>query len=247
MPYKAAKAIAATFCYNIRHALTPLFGKEFLNMCVHPKDPKYAKFLIDPAIVRECTDETNRWRTEGVTYQPHSVEQHAVTSMPSMPSTPSTPQMRFDLSPWGYNTTNPRHKKAIDQESGYGTEEDPGRDYMFSPEISPRSTTWTSINRSQSPSSPSAFSAPHRWLTSVPGGFNDEKLRTKRTLSKVTYGGNEAELCPPTTVSDSDTGSDFGDGYHTEKEIDAAEILLGLSNAECALHRIKRTRHGARY
>lgn len=247
MPYKAAKAVAATFCYNIRHALTPLFGREFLNMCIHPKDPKYAKFLIDPAIVRECTNETNRWRTEGVTYRPLEVGPHDIVSMSSIPSTPSTPQMRFSLPPWGYSASKPRNTKLTDQESGYGTEEDPGKEYMFSPEVSPRSTTWKSINRSQSPTSPSAFHPPQRWLTSVPAGFAEEQPRTKRTLSKLAYGCGEAEEHSPFAASDTETGSDFEDVHHTEKEIDAAEILLGLSNAEYALHRVKRTRRGSKY
>jgi hypothetical protein len=69
MPYQAAKAIASTFCYNIRWALTPVFGNDFPSTCLPPNNPNYAKFLIDRDIVQECTDETDRFRVEGASYR----------------------------------------------------------------------------------------------------------------------------------------------------------------------------------
>ncbi|KAF2458756.1 transcription regulator HTH, apses-type DNA-binding domain-containing protein, partial [Lineolata rhizophorae] len=51
VPYKAAKAIAATFCYEIRHALTPVFGPDFVNQCIPPGSPNFQNFKINPAIV----------------------------------------------------------------------------------------------------------------------------------------------------------------------------------------------------
>lgn len=256
MPYKAAKAVAATFCYNIRHALTPLFGKDFLSKCVRPNDPNYAKFLIDPKIVRECTEETNRWREEGVTYKCSPVEQHSPVTMPALPNTPTTPttpttpQMKFTCPPWGVKSSKSQCMKATDQESGYGTDEDPSEKYLFSPEVSPRSQTWASVNRSQSPVSLPAYSPPQRWLTSVPGGFNDEQLRAKRTLSKVACGDEGADrplTAAPVVEDGNDLEAEYVDGYHTRKELGAAEILLNLSAADSALHRTKRTRRGSKY
>jgi hypothetical protein len=250
MPYKAAKAVAATFCYNIRHALTPLFGKEFLSMCTHPKNPNYAKFLIESAIVRECTEETNRWRLEGVTYKPSPVEQHfTIITSPK----PRTPQMRFAYPVWEVKASKSQQAKQPDQESGYGTDGDANEKYMFSPEISPRSQTWTSVNRSQSPSSLSTFSPPQPWLTSVPEAFGNEHLHTKRLLSKVTYGADNEQdsypgpIAPATLDMDFEPEGDYGDGYHSKKELGAAEILLNLSAADSTLHRTKRTRRGSRY
>ncbi|KAF2432920.1 DNA-binding domain of Mlu1-box binding protein MBP1, partial [Tothia fuscella] len=51
MPFECAKAVAATFCYNVRHALTPLFGKDFLDICIHPAHPSYGNFKIDQSII----------------------------------------------------------------------------------------------------------------------------------------------------------------------------------------------------
>lgn len=62
MPFEAAKAVAATFCWNIRYALTPLFGVEFLSICIPPGSPGYGRMVIDPSIVREATILAERYR-----------------------------------------------------------------------------------------------------------------------------------------------------------------------------------------
>ena len=132
MPYKAAKAVAATFCYNIRWALTPIFGKDFLSMCIPPKDPNYAKFLIDPAIVLECTNESNRWRLESEEELKPAVDGY---------STEDTPRMAFARSPWVARTPKQRRTKPADLESGYGTDTDESDRYQFSPQVSPMAHT----------------------------------------------------------------------------------------------------------
>ena len=55
IPYAAARAIAKTFCYSIRHALTPVFGVEFIDDCIHPDSKDFGVMMIDPAITSECT------------------------------------------------------------------------------------------------------------------------------------------------------------------------------------------------
>ncbi|KAI5797658.1 hypothetical protein EDC01DRAFT_629043 [Geopyxis carbonaria] len=54
LPYEAAKALAAKFCYNIRYALTILFGEDFPDLCLPETHEEYGKFEIDPAIIVEC-------------------------------------------------------------------------------------------------------------------------------------------------------------------------------------------------
>ncbi|KAF2704404.1 hypothetical protein K504DRAFT_472204 [Pleomassaria siparia CBS 279.74] len=268
MPYAAAKAVAATFCYNIRYALTPVFGKDFLTMCIHGKDPSYAKFLIDPAIVRECTAQTNRWKEEGKAFKPAEMEP---------PSVISTPRSQFACPPWGFKGMKQQQRRAkpADIESGYGTDTDQSDKYIcspqFSPQISPRSQlqAWTPVNRSQSPVSSIEFKTPsfspvmtsnpilpNPCLSSVPGVFEDHHLRTKRTHSKVAYGIEEDEIPRPSTstsapADEEDNGSysenDCGDGIHTKKELDAAEIILALSAADKSLPPTKRTRRGSKY
>ncbi|ETN41083.1 uncharacterized protein HMPREF1541_03018 [Cyphellophora europaea CBS 101466] len=62
IPYAAAKAIAATFCYSIRYALTPVFGIDFIDLCVEPMDPRFGCMLIDQAITEQCRAEAARFK-----------------------------------------------------------------------------------------------------------------------------------------------------------------------------------------
>lgn len=61
LPFEAAKAVAATFCYNIRYALTPIFGLDFLSMCLVPMDPGFGQMIISPAIVRQCSETAEQY------------------------------------------------------------------------------------------------------------------------------------------------------------------------------------------
>jgi hypothetical protein len=281
MPYAAAKAVATTFCYDIRWALTPVFGKGFLNSCIPPTSSSFGKFHIDPSIVRDCSIETERWRQEGEAYKAHKpAEGYDATSL-DLISVTGTPKSAFTSPPWGVRDMKQRKAKPTDIESGYGTDTDQSDKYLcsprFSPQVSPRSQAWTSVNRSQSPSSPvtvgfraPAYSynppmrsspslpSPSIWLSSVPGACAEIAMKTKRTHSKVTFGTEEDESSHPMTAckdvappdaSDyaSDEEGDYGDGVHTRKELDAAGIILALSTADQALPPTKRTRRGSDY
>lgn len=64
MPFEAAKAIAATFCWEIRYLLTPLFGLDFPEMCICPTDRvNFGRMVIDPAIVEEAAETARRYRS----------------------------------------------------------------------------------------------------------------------------------------------------------------------------------------
>lgn len=54
VPYEAARAMATTFAWRIRFALVPLFGPSFPGECIRPGDEGFARFAVDPAIVRQC-------------------------------------------------------------------------------------------------------------------------------------------------------------------------------------------------
>ncbi|RMZ89163.1 hypothetical protein DV736_g3605, partial [Chaetothyriales sp. CBS 134916] len=62
IPYDAARAVAATFCWDIRYVLTPVFGIEFLDMCIPPDSDKYGLMLIDPKITKLCTEQACEYR-----------------------------------------------------------------------------------------------------------------------------------------------------------------------------------------
>jgi hypothetical protein len=256
MPYQAAKAVAATFCYDIRWALTPVFGKDFPSLCLHPKDPGFAKFLIDPAIVQFCTAETNRFRKEGPSYLISTTDMSppAKTVKTEMESPPRQPRALT------------RRARPTDIESGYGTDTDQSDKWAFSPQVSPRSQ-WTPVNRSLSPCSPrtttsSAMSSPVgmqpvpyiQMPTSVPGGYYTKDFRTKRTHSKVGFGDDyDEEMAPrPQTAGTihGDGAMNFqsgGDTGRTQTDINAAELLLSLGWGEQQVLSppTKRTRRGS--
>ncbi|OQD79038.1 hypothetical protein PENANT_c065G03618 [Penicillium antarcticum] len=64
MPFEAAKALAVTFCWNIRYALTPLFGNDFPAMCIHPNDRKnFGRMVVPPGVIRRATETAMHYRS----------------------------------------------------------------------------------------------------------------------------------------------------------------------------------------
>lgn len=51
-PFNVARAVAASFCWKIRHVLSIVFGYDFVSQCIPPGDPRFGQMTIDPAIVR---------------------------------------------------------------------------------------------------------------------------------------------------------------------------------------------------
>ncbi|PUU83749.1 hypothetical protein B9Z19DRAFT_750928 [Tuber borchii] len=54
IPYEAAKALAAKFCYRIRYALTIIFGDSFPEQCLPEHHPEFGKYQIDAKIISAC-------------------------------------------------------------------------------------------------------------------------------------------------------------------------------------------------
>lgn len=255
MPYHAAKAIAATFCYEIRWALTPVFGNDFPSICLQPKDPGFGKFVIDPSIVQYCAAETNRFRTEGVLYSVSALNTSSPVKSPKNP---------FGSLPWGAGTMKQRSILPVDMESGYGTDSDKSDKYLFSPQFSPRNQcTWVSANRSPSPVSSriaksSTMGSPVSTQTSeamlavasATGEHYDATSSMKRTHSKVAFGDtyNDETLARPQTASTVDVEGDQGlesvrgDQVYSQSELEAAELLMMLSAVDRSLPASKRTR-----
>ncbi|KAL7276549.1 hypothetical protein RUND412_000472 [Rhizina undulata] len=54
IPFEAAKALAAKFCFKIRFALTIIFGEDFPQLCLPESHPEFGKYSIDPEIIERC-------------------------------------------------------------------------------------------------------------------------------------------------------------------------------------------------
>ena len=138
MPFEAAKAVAATFCYHIRYALTPLFGLDFVSKCLKPGEDRFGHMVIDRQIVRRCTDEANGYRST-------SRESSRVAS-------PTTPVSPSNMSKWTPRPLRPRLTGLFDSESGYYSDTDRSDKYLASPQsISPKPAfSWTAMNTPRS-------------------------------------------------------------------------------------------------
>ncbi|KAI5249003.1 hypothetical protein E4T43_01114 [Aureobasidium subglaciale] len=89
MPYGCARAVCATFCWHMRWALTPIFGPSFIRDCLPPNHPGFARFTINPDVVRVCAREAEGWR--GATTNNYSPMANHTTSAPALPIPRSTP------------------------------------------------------------------------------------------------------------------------------------------------------------
>ena len=132
MPYDAAKAIAATFCYKIRYALTPVFGLDFISLCIEPGTEGFGHMVIDQSIVRHCTEEANEYRT--------------MSREGSLAGSPKTPASSTS-SRWSSKPYRLKPAKHMDVESGYGTDTDRSDKFFPSP---PVTCQWTALNTPRS-------------------------------------------------------------------------------------------------
>jgi hypothetical protein len=149
MPFECAKAVAATFCYSIRFALTPLFGPSFPATCLQPTNVNYGSFKIDRSIIEQCTAETQLWLRRSDARQTPSASSREPSEIPGTPKLCSESN---SFPPWQkFKMLKPKlAKKSGTPESGYGTDTDWSEASRRSPQISPR-TKWPSVNRPETP------------------------------------------------------------------------------------------------
>ncbi|KAG8528187.1 uncharacterized protein KY384_007104 [Bacidia gigantensis] len=105
IPYEAARAIAAKFCWDIRYVLTPVFGIDFPRICLKKEDPGFLKLSIERDIIVRCTEQAKRFR-----------ETHYENQTAGSP--PTAPPVILGKSIW----RQPAVK--LDYESGYCTDTD---------------------------------------------------------------------------------------------------------------------------
>lgn len=179
MPFEAAKAVAATFCWNMRHALTPIFGIDFLSICIHPESDRYGDMVIDPAITRRCVEEARHYRV---------LEARTGPKNPSTNRSPVTPDS--PLFPHYVKQLRPKTVREYDSGSSYGTDTDNEARYYLSPRMPPHNT-WTPANTPRStPVQDFRLPSPQEILagvsmTSMPAIRDHERSASSRSSSPV--------------------------------------------------------------
>lgn len=122
MPFEAARAVTATFCYRIRYVLTPIFGLDFPAQCIPAGAPGYDSMHISPKIIRQCTEPAMDCRNMALE--------------PMARSRPKTPISAGAIA-WTPANSRSRALQPVESESGWGTDTDTNTDnsdaYFCSP------------------------------------------------------------------------------------------------------------------
>lgn len=136
MPFEASRAVAATFCYNIRYALVPVFGASFASMCIKPGAEGFGHMIIASEIVARCSQEAKHYKElpSGQDFQ---------ASRSSTPSTPE-PQPPIANSLWSKQMKSKFQQKKSD--TPHSSDAEGSEHYL----PSPRSTVgWNRTNISK--------------------------------------------------------------------------------------------------
>lgn len=180
VPFDAAKALAATFCYKIRHVLVPLFGPDFPSLCIHPHDrTRFNRMVIDRSVIQRATQKASYYRSLELRLSPFSTSTNN-TSSPSLRPTSSSggslvvrkkviPRSRKHASSLSSSTTGTM-TSGYSSGSGYGSGVDEYSDaYCVSP-VSAGSyrggNTFTPVN---TPRSADVYASSGASITTTPG------------------------------------------------------------------------------
>ncbi|KAL2754404.1 hypothetical protein ACRALDRAFT_1081455 [Sodiomyces alcalophilus JCM 7366] len=168
MPYKCAKAVCATFCYEIAGALIPIFGPSFPSRCIPPGAPDFQRMIIDPRIIYEAQREAEIWRRDyhrgttsgGVGYtslsvpSPRRSDQRPVRAMRETERRLRVDTRMVSLSPYSTDTDADGHLSGPDSASSSGSGP-PGYAYQYQsgPQLPNHrhGSGWTAVNRTFPP------------------------------------------------------------------------------------------------
>jgi len=183
MPFDAAKAVAATFCHEIRYALTPVFGLDFVRLCVAPEDPSFARMVIDRGIVQRCTEQATGFRL--------------LSRETSVTSSPRSPGLSDGFGKTTPKSLRPKPIKSIRSKDSFEMDMDMDRtsNYLYAPQPLP-SPGWVALNTPRSvmtpqwspqlPSQPASPYPSHADVTYPYGGSSssEENRPAKRIRSE---------------------------------------------------------------
>ncbi|OQU99439.1 hypothetical protein CLAIMM_05071 isoform 2 [Cladophialophora immunda] len=190
IPYDAAKAMAATFCWHIRYALTPVFGKAFPELCLPPDSENFGSMQIDPEITKRCALQARHYRElENLAASGPS----SGISSPQTSQTPQTPKVRPQL-----RMILPKPYKETDTQSEYSTDTSREDKYELSspsPQIA-FTNPWSAVN---TPRSPPKISFDNPWSPSSTTRSSSPCRATRkgRTAANIPRSHTPLDLLPP--------------------------------------------------
>jgi hypothetical protein len=166
VPFACARAVCLTFCWDIRWALTPIFGPDFVTQCLRPGHPNYKMFRIDNSIIQHAAQEAESWRiyasrsatpasrpspaTYGAGNDPRPLpptSAPAYTPTQELHPKKKAPEFRLG-SPFAHNNHQDYHRSAYQQTPDLDDEPVSPKSSPISRTFPPAASAWTSINRS---------------------------------------------------------------------------------------------------
>lgn len=205
MPYDAAKELAATFCWKIRHALTPVFGTDFPAKCVHPTERRrYGVMVIDTEITRVATEQANFFRSLEITPSPRSGPTPAPTYRQGreMKAFDNDEAASLKLAPIKY----PRHRYADSIASARESSSEP---YSLSPKSQSPCSTFTPIN-------------PPRSINAPPGA----RVQSPKTLIRAISDAMRPVSNLRAMSEESDTDSDGSSNVYSTPNCPSLDIKM---------------------
>lgn len=201
--------MAATFCWKIRYALTPIFGVDFLEICIPENDREnFGRMIIDRSIIERVTAMAVKYRElEPPVARPR-------TCPPA--NTPKQPRLK-------------KRSRVEELDSDCGMESDGSeRDgsYNMAHRLAPRTSGWTPANvpRSHTLTGPRpTLPSPREILATLSAaqtardfdfGRPKRMRRQRRTMGGSFYQVNRTRNnlpTPSTQVLDMDDDSDLDD------------------------------------
>ncbi|KAL8734332.1 MAG: hypothetical protein Q9166_001530 [cf. Caloplaca sp. 2 TL-2023] len=216
MPFEAAKAVAATFCYRIRYVLTPIFGLDFPAQCIPPGAPGFDSMHVAPKIILECVEATKERCGFDLGLQAGCRPESPVSA---------------GVTGWTAANIRPKPLKMIETESGYGTDTDRSDTYLCSPvksarrsfktRATPRSSgvqeqyeqSYVRAYAASETGSESDFSSGGRKRKRNPPRYMSEEYDSPSTdwsedcsIPARPYGTKESRSPPPMTDADENAG-----------------------------------------
>lgn len=171
--------------------LVPVFGPDFVSMCLRPDEPGFSNLGVGNSIIQRCTERANAM--------------HAQSRESSLAVSPRTPAAFVDLPVWPPKSLRPKAKKAVDAESGYGTDSDRSEKYPGSPN-SCSTSGWTPVNSPalqglehyRFPPRTNVTSTPREIVASYPF-LRNLKNKTKKSVKRPLPQDDDTseDECPP--------------------------------------------------
>ena len=201
MPFDAAKAVAATFCYRMREALTPLFGVDFISLCTKPHDPKFGCMIIDQATVRKATERANGFKLKE---KPRPSPQLSINNSQAPEHAEYDGWNKQELRP------KPSHRGEVAGPSGYVSDSD-GSDDRPCPHPTPSASDRTHSSSSHRPETSTAVLPSPRYYESVstPAGGDGEPNHTGNGTDSAS--GEESDTLTAESRSEMDEDDDIHD------------------------------------